>query len=335
MSKARQTAPSRERRAVIRWLCALLPTGALVDGRAQEAGFPTKPIRMVVSTVPGTVIDIAARLYADRMSRHLKQPIVVENVAGASSLLAVRQVLRSAPDGYTVLVSANTLVAIPHINFKAGYAVKELMGVGEMVRSPMLMVTRAADSFRTLPDLLSHARRNPGTVTFGSSGIGSTNHLAVTLLAQQAGVQFLHVPYKGISAAVPDVAAGRVSFLMGTPTSVIELLKTGALRALAISSESRSPQFPELPTLKEIGYASATFEVWVGMTARAGIPQSIRVRLGEAMEVARSDPELVAHLAAQGQQISSVRTPDQFDAELRRDDERLGRLVKEAGIVAE
>ena len=323
------------RRRLIRYVFALAPVFLESSAQAQDAAFPTKPIRIIAGSTPGTLVDVAARLYAGKMSVYLKQPVVVENVAGASALLATRQVLNSPPDGYTLLVSANTMVITPHINPKAGYAVKDFSAIGEMARSPVLLVTSGSSVYKNLQGLLAAAAKKPGSISYGSSGIGTTNHLAVELLAKQAGVKFTHVPYKGISAAVPDVSAGRVDFLMGTSTSLAELMKSGALRALAISSEKRSPQFRSIPTLNELGYPNATFEIWVGAVAPVGIPKVARDRLGLAMEAARADQGLVHQLELAGQEISAVRTPDQFEAVLRKDEERFRTLVKETGIVSE
>jgi tripartite-type tricarboxylate transporter receptor subunit TctC len=305
-----------------------------LGAHAQVAAFPTKPIRLLVGTVPGTLVDQVSRLYADKMSTYLKQPVVVENVSGASSLLAVRQVLKST-DGYTLLGVANTLVTVPHVSPKSGYAVKDFAAIGEMVRSPVVLVTGGSSPYKSLAELIAAAKKEPGHITYGSSGVGTTNHLAVELLSRQAGVSFSHVPYKGITAAVPDVSAGRVGFLAGTATSVSELMKTGALRALAISSDKRSHQFPDLPTLKELGYPGATYELWVGVVATAGIPRAAKDRLAEAMEAARNDPDVVKRLEAAGQEISAVRTPAQFDTVLRTDEEKFRKLIKDANIVAD
>lgn len=320
------------RRQLLQALASIAPACAWPGARAQDAAFPSKPIRLISGSVPGTLVDQAARLYAERMATYLKQPVVIEYVSGASSLLAVRQVLKSPPDGHTLLVAANTLVTVPHINSKAGYVVKDFAAVGEMVRSPVLLVTSASSPYKTLADLIAAARKEPGRIGYGSSGIGTTNHLAVELLARQASISFNHIPYKGIAAAVPDVVAGRLGFLMGTATSVVELIKSGALRALAISSDKRSPQFASVPTLKELGYPGATFELWIGALAPAGISRAVRSRLGDAMEAARADPELVKRLEAAGQEISAVRTPDQFEAVLRADEERLQKVIKDANI---
>lgn len=308
----------------------MLPTA-----HAQASSFPNRPIRILCGSAAATLTDQAARLYAEKMSAYLKQPVVVENVVGAASLIAVRQLLRSPADGYTLVAAANTVVMVPHINPKAGYTVKELAGIGEMVRSPTLVVTGGASPYKSLKDLIAAAKAAPDQITYGSSGVGTTNHLSTEMLARQAGVRFSHVPYKGISAAVPDVAAGRVGFVMAASNSVGELLKSGALRALAISSDARSPQFPDVPSLKELGYPGATSTVWIGLVAQAGIPEAVKARLGDAMEAARNDPDVIQRLTAAGQEISNIRTPAQFDATLRSDEEKYGKLIREAHIATD
>jgi tripartite-type tricarboxylate transporter receptor subunit TctC len=323
------------RRRLLRSLAALAPAAGLIPARAQDTGFPAKPVRLVVASAPGALLDSASRLYAERMSVYLKQPVVVENLAGASSLLGARNVARSEADGYTLLTASNTIVTLPHLNTKAGYSMKEFAPVGEMARSPSLLVVSGASPFKSLSDLLAHARKNPDQVTYGSGGIGTTSHLPVELLASQAVLKLRHVPYKAIALAVPDVVAGRVDFLMGTPTSLTTLVKSGALRALAITSETRSAKFPEVPTFKEAGLGEATFEIWVGVLAPAGVPKAVRARLAGAMEYARSQPAVLEKLDAMGQTISAVRSPEQFDGVLRSDEEKYRKLIHERSIVAE
>jgi len=247
----------------------------------------------------------------------------------------VRQLLKAPADGHTLLVMANTLVTVPHLNPKAGYGIKDFTAIGEMSRSPELLVTGGSSPFRSLADLVGAAKKAPGQISFGSSGLGTTTHLPVEMLARSAGITLNHVPYKGIAAAVPDVVAGRVNFLMGAPTSLIELMKSGGLRPLAISSDKRSPAFPDVPTLRELGYPEATFEIWLGAVGPAGIPKAVKDRLGDAMEAARTSPDIIARFATLGQEISAVRTPDQFEAVMRADEEKLGKLIKSANIVAE
>lgn len=313
---------------------AALPSLHLMGAHAQGAAYPTKPIRAIVSSAPGALLDQATRLYGDRMSAILKQPIVVENIAGAGALIAARQAAKAEPDGYTLLTVANTIVTIPHLNPKAGYSMKDFVAVGEMVRSPSLLVVANNSPIRTLADIVAAAKK-PGGLAYASGGIGTTSHLPVELFARQAGVKFTHVPYKGNATAIPDVVAGRVPFMMGTTTSYSELLKSGQLRAIAITSEERSPKYPNVPTFKEQGFDEASFEIWIGMIAPAGTPAPVIQRLAAAMEAARSDKALVERLDAAGQTISKVRTPAQFAAVLRNDEEKLRKLIVEAGITAE
>jgi tripartite-type tricarboxylate transporter receptor subunit TctC len=266
------------------------------------------------------------------MGSYLKRSIVVENVSGAGGLLAIRQTLNSPPDGHMVLIIASTLVASPYINPTANYSISDFAAIGEMVRAPLLLVTRGSSPYKTLSDLIAAAKSRPGEITFGSSGIGTTNHISVELLANEAGVKFTHIPYKGISAAIPDVIAGRVDFMMSTSTSVIESIKSGAMKALYVSSKVRNPRFSDVPTVIEAGYPGATYEIWAGAFTRAGIPPEAQRRLAEAMEAARNDPD-VQHLVEQaGQEISGIRTPEQFEVELKNDDKRLGEIIKAAKI---
>lgn len=323
------------RRPLILGAAAMLAAAFFPAVQAQEASFPSRPIRLLVGTAPGALADQAARLYAERMSAYLKQTVLVENVTGAGTLLAVRQTAKANPDGYTLHVNANTLVTVPHVNAKAGYTTKDFVGIGELVRSPSLLVVSGSSPYKTLADLIAAARQKPGQVSYGSGGIGTTAHLPVEVFAREAGIRLTHVPYKGVAAVVPDLVAGRVSMMMSTATSTMELIKSGGLRVLAISSAARSPQFPNVPTFKELGLPEATFEIWIGMVGPAGIPKPVRDRLSQALEAARSDPRLVAQLAGAGQQISAVRTPEQFDAVLKSEEEKFARVIKEAGITAE
>ncbi|MDO9433960.1 tripartite tricarboxylate transporter substrate binding protein [Hydrogenophaga sp.] len=313
--------------------CASLIAALALPSVAQD--FPNKPIRIVVTSAPGALSDQSSRLYGDRMSAFLKQPVVVENVAGAGGLVAARQVAKAAPDGYTLISVANTLVSIPHLNARAGYSLKDFTPVGETVRSPSLLVVAGNSPYRSLADIVADAKKRPGAVSYASGGVGTTSHLPVEMFASQAGVEFMHVPYKGNAAAVPDVAGGRVPFMMGTATGFAELMKAGQLRALGITSEARSPQFPNVPTFKEQGFGEATFEIWIGLLAPAGTPAPVIERLAAAMEFARKDPEVVAKLEAAGQTISQVRTPAQFGAVLRDDDVRLGNIIRQKKISAE
>jgi tripartite-type tricarboxylate transporter receptor subunit TctC len=320
------------KRKFLRYFAGLMPGAGLLAARAQDASFPIKPIRIIVASAPGALADQATRFYAERMSVYLKQPIIVENIAGGGTLLASRQLLKALPDGYTLLTNSNTLVTAPLLNRNAGFSIKDYTAVGELARSPSVLVVSGASPFQSLADLVSAAKKNPGQISYGSGGIGSAGHLPVEIFSRQAGINLTHVPYKGMALAVPDVAGNRVSFLMGAATATAELMKTGALRPLAITSEVRSPKFPNVPTFKELGYPDAGFEIWIGMVGPAGLPRDVKARLAEALEAARADQCIVSRLEAAGQVISHVRTPEQFEGFMRGEQKKLRRIVKELNV---
>lgn len=323
------------RRELLRYLAAAAPGASLVSARAQGEAYPSRPVRFVIASTTGGALDGASRIYADKMATHLKQPFVAENIGGAASMIAARQVAKAPADGYTLITASNTLVTIPHLTAKAGYTTQDFTPVGEMCRSPSLLAVSSSSPYTSVADLVAAARKNPGKISFASGGVGTTSHLPAEMFARQAGISATHVPYKGVAQAVPDVISGRVDFLIVAPTSLAALIKSGALRALAITSGSRSPKFPDVPTFKELGYPEAAFEIWLGILAPAGLPKPVRARLGEAMEAVRSDPDLVKRIDSLGQVISDVRTPEQFEAFARADEDRARKLIRDAKIVME
>ncbi len=325
---------SINRRQLLKSLAATAAGTTLFPAFAQPA-FPSRPITIVVSTTTGGLPDHAARLYGERMSAFLKQPVLVENMAGAGGLLAARRIATAPPDGYLLLSVANTVVAQPLINSKAGYTMKSLTPVGELGRTSLMVATAASSPFRTLGELIAAAKAQPAQLSYGSSGNGTTTHLAVEMLASKAGVKFMHVPYKGITAAFPDLVAGRLAFLMAGTTALQELTRSGTLRALAITSNRRSPVYPDVPTMSEQGYPDAAFDICVGAFAPANLPPAVKARLAEAMDFARNDPKLVQALLAAGTEISAARTPDLFSAVVAADDEKLRKVIKDAHIATD
>lgn len=323
-----------KRRELLQALAACGPGAALLPAQAQDT-FPSKPIRFICGSSPGALLDVASRLYAERMAAALKQPVVVENMAGASSLLAARTLAKAEPDGYTILSAANTLVTIPHLSKNAGYAVKDFTPLGEMARSPSFLVTSSQSEFKSIADIVAAAKKKPGGLAYASGGQGTTSHLPSELFIRQAGLELTHVPYKGVAAAVPDVASNRVAFMMSTATSVAGLVKTGALRMLATSAEKRSSRYPDVPTFRELGYPGASFEIWVGVFAPGRLPKEVRAKLAQALESARNDAALLKKLEDMGETISAVRTPEQFEVFVRSEEEKYAKLIRDANIVAE
>ncbi|AGW90185.1 tripartite tricarboxylate transporter substrate binding protein [Cupriavidus sp. DF5525] len=318
----------KNRRHFLRDLSGCMLAAAAFAAQAQNGAFPAKPIRLIVSTSAGGMTDMLARLYADSLSRTLKQPVVVENMPGASTMLASRYVARQAADGYTLLVAANTIATLPQVEKNAGYAMKDFTGIGELARSPSLLVVGGSSKMRTIPELVAAARKNPGAITYAYTGRGTTSHMTAELFAQDAGVSFNGIAYKGISLAVPDVLAGRVEFLMGPSTATEELIRSGRMRALAITSGSRSSAFPEVPTFKELGYPDATYYLFFGIFAPAGIPDGVRKTVADGIELAKKDAKFIARLQHMGMEVSNVRTPQQFNAFVQDEEAKSVSLLK-------
>lgn len=325
-----------KRRQIVKAVGGVMACAWAFGVNAQPAAFPSKPIRIIVGSAPGALLDVASRLYAERMSVYLKQPVVVENMQGASSTVAARYVAKAAPDGHTLMAVANTVVTMPHLVKNAGYVFsKDFVAVGEMCRSAGILVASGTSPLKSVPDLVAAAKKRPGELTFGSGGQGTTSHLPMEMFLKESGLSLSHVPYKGVAQALPDVISGRVNVMMGTATSFMGSLNAGTLKALAITSDVRSPKFPNLPTFKELGYPGATYSIFVGLVAPSGLPDAVRSKLAAAMEVARNDKALQARLDNIDQDISDVRTPEQFQNYLKAEEARSVALIRAANITAE
>lgn len=321
-----------QRRTILRASAAAIGAAAIHGTAHAQDAFPSKPIRFIIPSAAGGLSDVVARAYAERMSKTLKQQIVIENQPGAGTLLAVRNVLKAPADGHTLCVSANTLVTLPYVDSSAGYNPSDFTGVSYLAKSPMALCVGTDAPFKTLNDLIVAAKKAPGSITYASVGLGTTSHLPVELFAQSAGLKFEMIPYKGIPLAIPDVVAGRVNMMIGTAPSVGELIKAGKMRALAVTSEKRSPSFPNVPTFAELGHEESTYELFLGLVGAAKLPPAVRKALADAAEDAKRDPELRARLDAQGQEMPTQATPEDFNKFLVREADKMRKLVKAANI---
>lgn len=324
-----------KRRIFIQHSAALVAGTAMGAAALAQEHFPSRPIRFFIPSAPAGVSDAVARAYSERMTKILKQSILIDNMPGAGTLLAVRHVLKSAADGYSLIVSANTVVTLPHVDKSTGYSPSDFTGVSYLSKMPMVLVVGAESPFKTLAQLEAAARKAPGMITFASVGIGTTSHLPVELFAQSAGVKLELIPYKAIPLAIPDVVSGRVTLMMGTTPSVAELIKAGKLRALAVTSETRLPSLPNIPTFAELGHEEATYELFLGLMASTKTPTTIIRVLADAAEEAKKDPELRKRLEALGQQLPIQSTPELFNTFLRREEEKMRKVVKAANIQVE
>ncbi len=315
-----------------RFLIAACLLAAAPQAFAQ--GWPDKPIRLIVNFGTGGAPDLVARLYAPRLSEALGQPVVVENRAGAGGNIGVETVARSAADGYTLLSSASSSFVIgPHIYTKLAFdPVKDIVPVAAAALTPMYLVVRPGLPAATVAELVAHARANPGKLNYGSAGAGTLPHAAAEMLLRTAGIRATHVPYKGSGAALAALLGDQVDFVFD-PGVAIPQVKAGKVRLLAVGSAARSPGFQDTPTLREAG-ADMTAVSVVGLFAPAGTPAEIVARLNRELARIMQSPESRAALSAMAAEGITA-SPQEFAAQLARDRERFGVIVREAGIRAE
>ncbi|AHG64163.1 Bug family tripartite tricarboxylate transporter substrate binding protein [Advenella mimigardefordensis] len=285
--------------------------------------FPERPLRIIVNTGPGGLVDLSTRLVAEKMSENLGQPVVVENRAGGDGGLGARTVKTAKPDGYTLLSSAGTVVIQPLVKLNPIYDMKDFTGVGPVLRSPVLMVTGASQPDKTLADFIARAKANPGKMSYASAGVGTTTHIGAALFLKQAGLNLLHVPYKGNGTAMPDVMSGRVDMIFEAYGSGAPKVNSGSLKALAVTSTSRLADLPNVQTFAEQGVKDFSYYLWVGMLAPAGTPEPVVKRLNEALRYALSSKEITERFRTDGSEALSM-TPAEFDQFLVSEEEKNG-----------
>lgn len=299
--------------------------------RAQEA-WPNRPITMVTGYAPGGLTDVMTRLIAERMSRELGQPIVVENRTGGATAVASTAVAQARPDGYTLLMGASSLAINPTLqpNLTPREPLRELVPVGMGYRSAFVLHVHPDVPARSTAAFIAHAKANPGRINFGSSGTGAVNHLCLELFRSRAGIDVVHVPYRGGAPALIDLQAGRIQAMFQAALEAIPAIRDGRTRPLAVSSAQRLPLLPDVPPVADAlpGF-DAVF--WQGLFAPVGTPEPVLARIGAALRATTEDMQVRARMADQG---VAAETGDA--AALRRvlveDTEMWGRLIREANI---
>lgn len=312
-------------------LCALALVVAAISATAAEP-YPSKPIRFVINSAAGGLMDVITRRVSEQMAKKLGQPIIVENRTGADGLIGIRYVKTAPADGYTLLVSANTVAQAPAFKLDPGYdLVKDFVGVGLIDQAPYLMVGPPTQPARTLVELIAQAKANPDKLSFASGGVGTSSHMAGVLFLHQAGIRMLHVPYKGNAGAMPDVVGGRVNILFDGGSTSGLYVKEGRLRAFGISYPNRSESFPEVPTLAEQGLPNFNFYVWHGLLAPAGTPRQVVQQLNDALRFALATEPVRDGLKRDGAEPGQT-TPEQFTEFLRQDMLRTVKVLADMGL---
>ncbi|RLK45622.1 tripartite-type tricarboxylate transporter receptor subunit TctC [Cupriavidus plantarum] len=282
---------------------ALLPAAASAQNPA--AGYPNKPIRLVIGFPPGGGADNSARLYGDALSRELGQPVVVDNRPGAGTTIAAEFAAKSAPDGYTLLIATASLMGGDKVMYpKIRYEASDFAPITKLSAAPLILAVNKDAGIKSVTDLIAQAKSKPGKLNYSSSGNGVITHLAGVYFTKLANVQMTHVPYKGGAPSAQAVAAGDVQLTFGTAPSVKPMIDTHKVVPLAVTSMQRSNSSPQLPTIDESGLKGYDLSVWYGLFAPAKTPPEIIDKLYAATAKVMSDPELKKRFLAQGDEIS-------------------------------
>ena len=310
--------------------------GGALSASAQDA-FPSKPIMMIVPFPPGGVADLTGRPVAAAMEKTLGQKVVIENKAGAGGGIGMAQVAKSKPDGYTILMALSSISVIPEADKLLGrapmYTLDQLAPIALVSADPTILVVRTESPWTSVKDFIDDAKKRPGAISYSSSGIYGTLHVAMAMLADAAGVQLHHVPFTGAGPAITALLGGHVDALATGPGTVIQHIKAGKLRALASWGDKRIDALPDLPTFKELGY-NAEFFIWAGLFAPAGTPQPVLATLRNSVKEAANDPQFKQAMAAIETPIYYLDAPE-FQKFWDNDARRLAAVVKKIGPVEE
>jgi len=302
---------------------------------ASAQTYPTKPVKVVVGFPPGGASDVAARTVGAKMAERLGQPIVVENRAGAASNIGSEFVARSPGDGYTILLGTISLSVNPSLYPRLGYnALKDFEPVAQVCSSPFMLVVHPGTPYRTLGDLLAAAKAGPNPLLYATAGSGSGSHLFMEYFASSAGVKLQAVPYKGAAPAMNDVLAGTIGVTFDNIITTLPLHKAGRLRALAISSRTRSAIAPDVATLQEQGVPGYDGNAWFGFFAPVATPADVVRRLNEETQIALKDPQVRERLIALGCE-PVLTTPQEFGRFFRAEVEKWGKVVRDANMKVE
>jgi len=312
----------------------VLAAGSTAALAQSAAGYPAKPLRLVVPYSPGASNDTLSRATGEAMSPILGQPIVIDNRPGAGGMIGAEHAVRSAPDGYTVLNVQASFATNAAIRAKMPYDVfKDFAYIGMMARSPMIVVVHPSMPVKSVKDLVALARKRPGELNYGSSGTGGSNHMATELFAKTANIRITHVPYKSIGPAMIDLIGGHVQMVVTSLPSALVQVKAGRLKALGVASEQRSPFAPEIPTVKESGVPYVS-ELWWGLAAPGRTPPEIVEKLSETLRKAMQTPQLKQRYATEGAEAVPM-TPQEFTQYVLNVVMRWRQVVKDAGLKLE
>ena len=304
---------------------------------ATAQAWPSKPIRLVVPFPAGGATDLLARSIAQRLGQGLGQTVVVENKAGAGGTLGSGEVAKAAPDGYTLLIATSSTHAIaPHLNPNLAYKVEaDFTPVAHVANAPNLVLVTHGLPVKDIKELIAYAKARPGQLNYASSGNGTIVHLTSEAFKSQAGLFITHIPYRGTALSIPDLVSGKVHLLFDSVVSGLPHVKDGKLKALAITSRTRSALVPDIPTVAESGLPGFESTTWFGIYGPKGLPADITARLNAELNAAMKATEVAERLARLGAEPAPANTPAQFAALVAADSARWAALIRERKISAE
>jgi tripartite-type tricarboxylate transporter receptor subunit TctC len=305
-----------------------------VPARAQA--WPSRPIRLVVAGPAGGSADIVARLIAEPLSRDLGQPVVVDNKPGAAGAIAVGELLQAQRDGHTLMVGVNSLVSeIPHIVKLRWDMAREIKPVAELARGGLVLVGHPSVPAKNFAELIAYVKVNPGKVNYASYSAGTLSHVLGLLLNQAAGIELTHVGYKGSTPALTDVMGGHVPLMFDGLATSLPLIKSGKIKAFAVSSPRRAAQLPDVPTFRELGYPQLDAIAWMGLWSTPDVPAAVQARVREVALKALADPAMRTRMLDTGFEAGLPRSQEEMAMGLRGDYERVGAVLKSIGFKPE
>ncbi len=325
-------------RPLARWFGLMATAVGLLMGLlaplAQAQNYPLKPIRFIVPFTAGSVTDIVARTVSDAMGRSMGQPIVIDNRPGAGGTIGASQVAHSEPDGYTILIHSSGHALNPSIYPNLPYdTVKDLLGVTPLAALPNVMVVSPARGWKSVADVVAAAKAHPGQMNYASAGMGSATHMNAEKFKLQAGIDAVHVPFKGTPEALSDVIGGRNDWFFAPMSTALSLIKEGKLQALAVSTSQRSPTLPQVPTTVEAGVPGSDYVLWVGLLVPSATPSAVVKRLHAEALKAMAQSDVQERLKVVGAEPMPM-TPEAFTAFIKTEMESAAKIAKAAGLKA-
>ncbi len=318
------------RRDFLGFAVATLATSAFA-----QQGFPTKPVRIIVPFSAGALTDLIARSYAEKLAPMLGQPVIVENKPGAGGITATQYVLTQPADGHTLLFVSSAHSINPALHRKLPYNTeKDFAGLALLATSPSLVIVPANHPAKTLAELITMGKSKPGSLSFGSAGVGSATHLAGEYFESEAGLKMIHVPFKGVQEAVSAVAGSQLDMAFPPIALALPLLEANRIRALAVTSPARVPTMPSLPTVAEQGFPGFNSSIWYAIVAPSATPAPVMSALAQSIQKVSNLPDVAERLKAQGL-VQDELTLAQFDQFIARDIRKMAKLVRDGGITLE